>query len=216
MNRQVGIGRRLAVEVGSHSEDHNSLATGCRGGVQQIGNEGPARRIGLAQREELLELVHHQGQVGFVSRVGQNLLYQAMQSIFIGPQFLDQRPYVPLQRPLIALKQGKGQRVQRSPAWLEDLDQPIFAADLGRVGSGRPGVVGRPRPKVPFGEGVAPTAEIATAQGGDQAGAHQRGFATPGGADHGQEAAVSQGFQQPVHIGIAAEEEFGVFFVKDL
>ena len=83
------------------------------------------------------------------------------------------------------------------------------AARRARRAGGRP--VAGSRISQPFAPG-----QRAALQRGHEAGADERRLAASGGAEHGEEACRLQLLEQPLHVGVAPEEELGVLLLERL
>ena len=65
---EAGVQQRPVVEIGPQRDDHPDAAVRVGDGGEQAVEEVRAHRLVLDQREELLELVDHQHQLGLIRR----------------------------------------------------------------------------------------------------------------------------------------------------
>ena len=84
---QVRVARAVRVEVGPDAQHHPATTVlRPRGGQQRVDEPGALGLLG-AEGEDLLELVHHQHQLGLAGIVGQCLADQPMQVARVGDEF---------------------------------------------------------------------------------------------------------------------------------
>ena len=84
---QVRVARAVRVEVGPDAQHHPATTVlRPRGGQQRVDEPGALGLVG-AEGEDLLELVHHQHQLGLAGIVGQCLADQPMQVARVGDEF---------------------------------------------------------------------------------------------------------------------------------
>ena len=192
---QRGVRSALAVEIGPHRQQDDRLPAGDGGGIKQVGEQGLAGLLVLAEREDLLELVHQQDQPARRRGVAEREAGGQVQRVLGGLQSAHQSLHRDGGGPggAVEARQRDGQALDRVAAGLEDDDGPFGAAD-----------------------------EFAPLDGGDQPRPGQRRLAAARGAEDRQEAVLlarGRGPQlddQPLGQRLAAEEERGVLDVEDL
>ena len=127
--RQRGVGAALAVEVGPHRQHDDRPPAGDRGGVDQVGEEGLAGRLVVAEREDLLELVDSSTtrRVAGASRRARRVVRW---SVFSSARSRAHQALHRDGRRLAAVepRQRDGQALERVVPRLEDDDGPVGAA----------------------------------------------------------------------------------------
>ena len=190
---QVGVRGAAGIEIGPHRQHDDRAAAGHRRRVQEVGDEVAALGLVVAEREDLLELVHQHDEP-------------------LGPGRLAQgQPRGDVQRPIAVLATLEAVEDHGAVGLVRDALQRVGQAEE-RLG---PGPADRPRPR-----GAA--VELAVLQGRHQPRAGQRRLAAARGPDDRQEPVLDprrlplQGVEQPFGQRLAAEEERGVLDVEQL
>ena len=174
------MAQRLREEVGPHGGEDADPGRG--GGAAEELDE----RLVAGKREQLLELVDDQHELGAVRRASEQPVGPPLQQLGVVLQVPGPRPRGRPHGRRQRVAQGGGEREERVAHLSgggEGGEQPVLAAGQG-----------------------------AGAQPGQQAGVEQRGLAGAGIADDGEEAAgrVAQTRQQLVGLAAAAEEDGGL------